>query len=546
MISWLRRQSNNNHNHRDSLFNLPLYPPPPKKDSQADTLDSASQQLTAETNQCLTSFSVDKARRQLAETSEEEWQNRGEQRALALFHAAAEHVPAYKDFLKKHGIQPDKIKTIEDFKKLPLIDKENYLRAYPLEKLCWYGELSSTQMISVSSGSSGKPFFWPRGQILDAETALEHELFLASFFELDKKSTLFIVCFAMGMYVAGPVTMRSVLHLGEKGYPVTVVTPGYSPDDVLNIIPGIADKYDQVVLAGYPPYIKEILDQGIDRGIKWKNIRLRFLLAGEGFNESWRTYVAELAGNQSPVFDFLNLYGSADAAVLAHETAASIVARRRIAEDLTARKKIFNDERLPSLLQYHPEHKLFETVGEELVFTATGGIPLVRYNIHDRGGVLKRQDIIDTLPEMEKYFADLKSDHKLWNLPFVYVFGKSDQTVILYGANIYPENIKRALEEEDIRQYVSGNFIMYTDLDRNKDQCFFVEVECASDIRNTRRLEEKISRLIHETLISVNSEYRSSYGGTGNKMAPQVRLIPYNNKKMNQGSIKHTWSKKNP
>jgi len=295
-----------------------------------------------------------------------------------------------------------------------------------------------------------------------------------------------------------------------------------------------------------PPYIKEILDQGIDREIEWKDIQLRFLLAGEGFNESWRTYVAELAGNQSPIFDFLNLYGSADAAVLAHETTASIVVRRRISEDLESRRKIFNDERLPSLLQYHPEHKFFEQAGEELIFSATGGVPLVRYNIHDRGGVLKRQDIIDTLPEMERYFAELAADRKLWNLPFVYVFGKSDQTVILYGANVYPENIKRALEEENIRQYVSGRFTMYTDLDKNKDQCFFVEVECASDIRNTSRLEGKISRLIHETLISVNSEYRSSYGGTGNKMAPRVRLISHNNEKMHQDSIKHSWSKKNP
>ena len=183
MIFRRKRQSNNNPSHRDSLFNLPLYPPPPQEDGGVDIM---SPQLTADVNQRLASFSVDKARRQLTETSEEEWQRRGEQRALALFHAAAEHVPAYKDFLKKNQIRPEKIKTIEDFKKLPLLDKENYLRAYPLEKLCWYGQLSAAQMISVSSGSSGKPFFWPRGQILDTETALEHELFLASFFELEK------------------------------------------------------------------------------------------------------------------------------------------------------------------------------------------------------------------------------------------------------------------------------------------------------------------------------------------------------------------------
>ncbi|OGY33568.1 MAG: hypothetical protein A3G57_01720 [Candidatus Andersenbacteria bacterium RIFCSPLOWO2_12_FULL_45_8] len=67
MIPWLRRPNNN---HRDSLFNLPLYPPAPNKKGG---IDLASQQLTADVNQVLASFSVAKARQQLSETSEEEW-----------------------------------------------------------------------------------------------------------------------------------------------------------------------------------------------------------------------------------------------------------------------------------------------------------------------------------------------------------------------------------------------------------------------------------------------------------------------------------------
>ena len=386
--------------------------------------------------------------------------------------------------------------------------------------------------------------YWPRGQILDAETALEHELFLTSFFELDKKSTLFIVCFAMGMYVAGPVTMNSVLHMSEKGYPVTVVTPGYSPDDVLRIIPNIAGQYDQVVLAGYPPYIKEIIDQGADRGINWPDINLKFLLAGEGFNESWRTYVAKLSGDRSPVHDFMNLYGSADAAVLAHETTASIVIRRRISEDLETRRKIFNDERLPSLLQYHPEHKYFETVGEEIIFTATGGVPLVRYNIHDRGGILSRSDIEDKIPELKESFAEIATNHQLWNLPFVYVFGKSDQTVIVYGANVYPENIKKALEDEEIRDNVTGKFIMYTSLDEKKNQRFNIDIEVTKDTRVSESLTRLISNLIHETLLRDNSEYRSSYRGTGDKMAPRVKLFSCQDDRFNNDRAKHTWTKK--
>jgi len=525
----------------DSLFGLPIAPEKPKRNSR---INLSSKNLANLTIEKAFTFSAPDAARELLNTKERQWINRGEKRVLELFHAAAKHVPAYRKFLDEYDIRPSSIRSMNEFKKLPLIDKENYLRAYPLEELCWYGDLSSNHMISVSSGSSGQPFFWPRGQILDTETSLEHELFLSSFFELDKKSTLFVVCFAMGMYVAGPITLSSVVRMSEKGYPVTVVTPGYSPDDVLNVIPSLAPKYDQVVLAGYPPYIKEIIDQGIDRGIDWASINLRFLLAGEGFNESWRTYVAELAGKKSPVLDFLNLYGSADAAVLAHETQASIVVRRRIANDIHAREKLFKSERLPSFLQFHPEHKFFETINDELIFTATGGIPLVRYNIHDRGGVLTKSDILAVLPDLSETFDQLEADHKMWHLPFVYVFGKSDQTIILYGANVYPENIRNALEQEEIRGLCSGKMIMYTADDENRDQRFHIDIECSKVVQKDKKLEEKISEIVLNTLLRENSEYKVVHQGIGERTVPIVHLHSHGEEKFRSVKVKHTWSKK--
>ena len=59
MIPWLRRPNNN---HRDTLFNLPLYPPAPKKNGGVDL---ASQQLTTDVNKLLKSVYVFKARPQL-------------------------------------------------------------------------------------------------------------------------------------------------------------------------------------------------------------------------------------------------------------------------------------------------------------------------------------------------------------------------------------------------------------------------------------------------------------------------------------------------
>jgi len=103
--NWLSRLIGNgggNHadgqNHRDSLFKLPLQPPWPKYQGK---INLTANKLSATIARAVAEFSVAEAKQQLAEVSEEEWLKRGEQRALALFHSAAEYVPACKDFCER-------------------------------------------------------------------------------------------------------------------------------------------------------------------------------------------------------------------------------------------------------------------------------------------------------------------------------------------------------------------------------------------------------------------------------------------------------------
>ncbi|MCK5347371.1 MAG: hypothetical protein KAR20_28370, partial [Candidatus Heimdallarchaeota archaeon] len=49
------------------------------------------------------------------------WANQAEKKALALFRIAAERIPAYRDFLKKNQVDIRSIKSIDDFKELPVI-----------------------------------------------------------------------------------------------------------------------------------------------------------------------------------------------------------------------------------------------------------------------------------------------------------------------------------------------------------------------------------------------------------------------------------------
>ena len=63
------------------------------------------------------------------------------QDVINLFKAAASDVPAYRDFLKREAFDPMSVNSVEDFQRVPLISKKNYLQQYSLSELLWGGIL---------------------------------------------------------------------------------------------------------------------------------------------------------------------------------------------------------------------------------------------------------------------------------------------------------------------------------------------------------------------------------------------------------------------
>ena len=101
------------------------------------------------------------------------WERIRWQRSLALFQRASTCVPAYMDFLRTQGFDAQSVSSGRDYKNIPMINKENYLRAYPLEELCWDGTLKKPLVFTSTSGSTGKPFYFPRHEKLDWEYSLK-------------------------------------------------------------------------------------------------------------------------------------------------------------------------------------------------------------------------------------------------------------------------------------------------------------------------------------------------------------------------------------
>ena len=466
--------------------------------------------------------------------------------ALRLFHSVAEEVPAYRALLEEHGIDPSTVRTEEDWQRLPVTTKQNYQLRYTLNELCRHGRLESCDMIAVSSGSTGKPAFWPRFLSHELQIARRFEQVFCDSFRADDRRTLAVVCFALGTWVGGMYTAGCCRWLAAKGYPVTVITPGNNREEIFRVVQELGGAFDQVVLLGYPPFLKDVIDTGIARGIDWKPYHVKMVMAGEVFSEEWRSLVAERIGSDSPWTDFASLYGTADAGVLGNETPLSIEIRRFLAEHPDAARALFGESRLPTLVQYDPMSRFFEKADGALLFTGDNGVPLVRYDILDTGGIVPYEEMLaflggwgyDPLAELEKRGIC----RGIRPLPFVYVFGRSDFTVSYFGANVYPENVTVGLEQPGIREWVTGKFVLQALEDADRDRYVSVVVELAPGVGADEAKREAVAESVLNHLMRLNSEF-ANYVPTEYRM-PKVQLLPTGDPAYFPVGVKHRYTRR--
>jgi phenylacetate-coenzyme A ligase PaaK-like adenylate-forming protein len=444
---------------------------------------------------------------------------------LALFHDVVASVPAYPRFLAEHGVDPAEVRTFEDFQRLPLTAKATYQSRYPLPELCRDGRIGD--MIAVSSGSSGTPTIWPRS-VSDEQhiTQRFEQVFRA--FEADTKRTLAIICFPLGTWVGGLFTLACVRHLSAQGFPVTAVAPGNNKAEILRVFPELAPHFEQVVLLGYPPFVKDVVDSGTG----WARHDIKMVFAGEVFSEEWRDLVAQRAGVKDPVRDMASLYGTADAGVLGNETPRSVSIRRFLAGKPDLARDLFGDARLPTLVQYDPASRFFEVHNATLLFSGDNGVPLIRYHIADEGGVITAQEMREFCDRNGFTPADGPG------LPFVYVFGRSLFTVSFFGANIYPENVTVGLEQPDISDWVTGKFVLETYEDADRDRRLRVTVELAKDKDGDATL---VAESIRAQLLRLNSEF--AHYVPAERQLPEVVLKPSGDAEYFPAGVKHRYTR---
>ncbi|MBD2454269.1 phenylacetate--CoA ligase family protein [Nostoc sp. FACHB-87] len=482
------------------------------------------------------------------------------QTVLTLFRDVAANVPAYKAFLAERGINPATIQSLEDFQQLPAIAKENYIQRYPLPDLCRNGQLAECDMIAASSGSTGKPTFWPRFFTDELQIATRFEQIFHDSFFADTRRTLAVVCFTLGTWVGGMFTTNCCRYLASKGYPITLITPGNNKEEILRVVQELGGNFEQVVLLGYPPFLKDVIDTGLSRGVQWSQYHIKLVMAGEVFSEEWRSLVGDRLGSQNPCYDFASLYGTADAGVLGNETPLSICIRRFLANNPDAARTLFGESRLPTLVQYDPTSRFFEVQNNSLLFSGDNGIPLVRYDILDTGGIITYDAMLEFLAEwnfnpletlstqhsaLSTQNSALSTQHSprgIHPLPFVYVFGRSNFTVSYFGANIYPENVSVGLEQPAVQEWVTGKFVLQVKEDADKNRFLSVVVELAPDVEESEDKRQVITESILVQLLRLNGEFANYV--PPEYQTPQVTLTATGDREYFPIGVKHRYTRR--
>jgi phenylacetate-coenzyme A ligase PaaK-like adenylate-forming protein len=265
---------------------------------------------------------------------------------------------------------------------------------------------------------------------------------------------------------------------------------------------------------------------------------MRMMFCSEEFSERWRRYVAERAGIKPDLKSLVNVYGASDMLLIGYETPISIFRRAMAEGNLLFRSRLFGKDTVvaPQLFQYNPLIRYIESENRELLFTSASGIPLIRFNMHDAGNIIPYRDVMDTLgdimPDWKHVFEKQGGGTSLWQLPFIALRGRNDQTVIFYAVNIYPDHVRIALDHEPFFNKITGKFTLHKRYTKRMDTFLELHIELRNGIQPNPQLAEQIRNHVVRRLKEINMEYCFICDYNPDKdLRPRIKLWPYQHPK---------------
>jgi phenylacetate-CoA ligase len=348
---------------------------------------------------------------------------------------------------------------------IPPTDKKSYLLAYPYAELLG-DDFGESYTIFSSSGSSGRPFYWPQLKAAATGHVQRARELLEGAFRVHERRSLVIIGLALGSWIGGEQMSATLKALAlSVPYPLAVFSPGNRHDEVLAMIGAAEAMVDQIIVCLCPSAIGHLRLRAEEQGRPLPLGKMRFLVLGEPFPEEARRELAAAAGTASDEAVMLSVFGSADTGVLGAESPASARVRGLCVQMPGLAAELGFGAVVPHLFHVFDSHAFLEISGGELLVTKWQGIPLVRYNLHDAARLLRWREIVERARRhLAKAGAEADSDtlgflDHAAGLPDVLALtGRADRCLLLCGTNLTEGMLDRALRAQELASWLTGNY----------------------------------------------------------------------------------------
>lgn len=413
------------------------------------------------------------------------------------------------------------------------MDKDNYIKKYPVERLCLDGTLEGKGLVYLTSGTTQEATHWAKSSVEIKFAPLWFYREMEENYQISSLKTLVVVALPLGPWVGGGLINQGLHGIALECGNLTLITPGSQLGEVIEIMKRWSPSFQQTVLAGYPSFVKTVVDKALSENLPVKDYRIKLLMIGEAYSQEYRKRMMEVLGHDPAAFRSVwSFYGSCDFGLAGKETALTILMGQEIHKRELG-KEILGQREIPTICQYDNRLLYLEQVENELVVTRCQGVPLVRYRTGDRGRVFSFSDFItllnnsgiDVAAILKENNIDIKS---ISRSPFVILYGRMGGGVKFRGNFIRVEQVKDIMETcEELTPFFTDRFRLSVSRDENLDPVLELKLEKKEGIDSGFPPLKEISRITGTELGNRDTLYSIVLSQLKEKAYPVITVKDY-------------------
>jgi phenylacetate-CoA ligase len=305
------------------------------------------------------------------------------------------------------------VTSIEQFAaQVPVVDKHALFVDRPWTALVRGGDLRKLEATLLSSATTSRV---RAAGLFDGPTRVRSEARLSAalrtLFATDRDRSLLLNMLPDGVSLSVP---ELVTH-----------NTGGRLELGLVLLRELAPHFDQIIVAGEPECVTELLELACREGVPVTSDRVRVVVGGDYLHEAVRSRLCRLLGvdpdhdRRNPAIPISSMGTSELGMHCLWETPSTVALRRVLirAPEQLARICLGAPAAVPCLMTYDPEHLYVEIVAGELVVTRLDETllqPLIRYNTHDPCGYVDRERALEFLADVAPELAQRLPDPLIW------------------------------------------------------------------------------------------------------------------------------------